>query len=116
MPQPLPTAFDPLIDSWDISRGQRALQTQFGDGYLQRATQGVNPLIEEHTIALFAPTQTLTDQLIAFLDARGMVDAIVMTLPGSAIARNYLQVAPYKITPYGNGAFMFTIYVKWIPL
>lgn len=116
MPANLPTQFDPLIEGWTESRGQRSLQTQFGDGYLQRSTAGLNPLLETHTFSLYASNQSNADTLQAFLDARGMIDAITMTLPGSAIAKNYLMTEPYQKQPLGNGAVLFTISVKWVPL
>ncbi|MGL5880260.1 MAG: phage tail protein [Xenococcaceae cyanobacterium] len=113
MPQALPTQFDPLLDGWTETRGQRALMTQFGDGYSQRSPDGLNTLIETHKFSLYAGNQADANVLQDFLDARGMVDAIVMQMPGSASAKNYLQIAPYQKTFLGNGAYLFSIEVRW---
>jgi phage-related protein len=116
MPSSLPPQFLPLIEGLSETRGQRSLKTQFGDGYSQRSPDGLNTLIERHTLSIFTNNQTETDTLQSFLDVQGMVDAIVWTPPGSTTSKNYLMTAPYQKTPFGNGKCKFSIELQWVPL
>jgi phage-related protein len=57
----------------------RVLQTRFGDGYAQRQADGLNPLAQQWSVKFSAVDNANADDLIAFLRARGGVEAFDWT-------------------------------------
>ena len=64
--------------------------TQFGDGYQQRTTFGLNQNPKTWTFNWKNITQAESNTFKAFLDARGGVESFDYTPPGASIARKYI--------------------------
>lgn len=63
----------------------RILTAQFGDGYEQRAVDGINHLIETFTLSYSNRGKAEIDDLIAFLDSNKGVVKFNLILPDSNI-------------------------------
>jgi phage-related protein len=59
----------------------RARRVQFGDGYEQRIRYGLNTNLKEWSLTFANRTDVERDQITAFLDARGGVEAFDWTAP-----------------------------------
>lgn len=68
----------------------RVLQADFGDGYSQRAADGINSI--GNVVALSWPVLSLTmsDMIEDFLRARKGVEAFLWTQPGKSVARKWI--------------------------
>lgn len=55
---------------------------QFGDGYMQRQTKGMNPISVTWNLTFNSRTDTEANAIIAFLEARYGVTAFTWTPPG----------------------------------
>ena len=71
----------------------RVLKAQFGDGYVQRSTDGINSISETWTISFVNRTTAEGDLILEFLEARGGVEAFSWTPPYASSA---IHVVCYK--------------------
>ena len=65
----------------------RVLVGQFGDGYQQRVADGINTRGEDWQLTFSARTPAERDQILAFLEARGAVEAFDWTSPRGTVGR-----------------------------
>lgn len=80
----------------ELTKQPRVLMTNFGDGYVQRAKDGINTVRAVYSL-FFGRNNTDADAIIAFLDARGGSESFDWTPPGGsssikAICREYHRV------------------------
>jgi len=68
----------------------RTLQAQFGDGYSQRAGDGINTIVDEWDVQWNALDQTNADEIIDFLEARGGYESFEWTPPGESVEKKYV--------------------------
>ena len=64
----------------------RVLLAQFGDGYAQRATAGINNIVSEWNLTFSSRTITEANNILAFLVATGGVSYMDWTPPQEAVA------------------------------
>lgn len=80
---------------------QRVRRAQFGDGYSQRSRDGINSRTSSWSLSFTNRSQAEADAIIAFLDARGGVEAFTFDLPGENSGRLYV-CEDYARTPGGT--------------
>ena len=61
---------------------------QFGDGYMQRVTEGINPIKESYQVSFSNRTITDIDDIVAFLDNKKGVTAFNFTVPDTNSSGN----------------------------
>jgi len=76
---------------------------QFGSGYSQRSTFGINQNPKSYSLT-FEVSETDADTIEAFLDARGGVENFDFTPPGEAASGKYICRDWNKSIPYLNRA------------
>ncbi len=76
----------------------RVLLASFGDGYEQRASDGINSLSEEYTISFVNRTKTEVDDIVAFFDAKKGVTSFNFTIPDTNSGGNEktIKVVAYE--------------------
>ncbi len=79
----LTTTVSPSTDS-NKDTQTRILRAQFGDGYSQRAADGLNGIQRKYTFTWKGLTQTQSDDLITFLTARAGYTAFYYTPPNES--------------------------------
>lgn len=78
---------------------QRSLRQQFGDGYEQRAIDGVNATRQIWSLSFRNVTKAKADQIVAFLANVGSVTAFIWTPPPPHnTALSWTAVHPYRDT------------------
>lgn len=60
----------------------RIRSVRFGDGYEQRAADGINPLLAKWTVTFENRSEAEANQIMAFLAARGGVESFDWLAPG----------------------------------
>ena len=63
---------------------------QYGDGYMQRAGDGINKKREKWSLVYDNLTQTERDQLALFIDQVQMADTIEWTAPGDLTEKKFI--------------------------
>lgn len=74
----------------DIVPKVKVLQADFGDGYRQRAADGLNHIVRHYTFVWEFIAATEADTIDGFLTACGGVKAFLYTPPGEAVARRFI--------------------------
>lgn len=78
----------------DYSTGKdvsaRIIQAQFGDGYSQRAADGLNPVMDKPRLTWSGLTTADADTIEAFFEARGGHEAFLYTLPREVTAKLWI--------------------------
>lgn len=73
-----------------LTERPRVRQTQFGDGYLQRQADGLNPIAQAWQIRHTAIDNDAADEIVTFLRARGGVEAFDYTPLWHTTARLFI--------------------------
>lgn len=78
-----------FIPDWSAQGNTKAniAKVAFGDGYVQRQTKGMNPLVVSWSLGFNPRTDSVTDAIEAFLVAREGVTAFTWTPPGGDQAK-----------------------------
>ena len=63
---------------------------QFGSGYSQRSTFGINQNLKVFNLTFTNITETESDEIETFLDARAGVESFTFTLPNESSSSNYI--------------------------
>lgn len=69
----------------------RVRNISFGDGYMQRSADGINPINRNPQLTFSNRTDSQADAIIAFLEARGGVEAFDFTPPGATAGKYICQ-------------------------
>tara|TARA_R100000322_G_scaffold132352_2_gene88256 strand:+ start:756 stop:1094 length:339 start_codon:yes stop_codon:yes gene_type:complete len=102
--------FDPAPGMTKQSAPQvRAIQ--FGSGYSQRATFGINQNPKSYNLT-FRVSESEADTIEAFLDARGGVEAFNYTPPGEASSSKFICSEWTKTIPFVDRAEISTTFVQ----
>ena len=80
--------------------------TEFGDGYTQRAGDGLNTQRQEWSLE-FISDSTTTNAIEAFLIETGGVDSFTWTLPGQSTPLKF-RYMEYEKSPAGPFAYLIT--------
>ena len=89
---------NPIYRSSNDQVSPRTLIAQFGDGYEQRAADGLNSLERDVNLVFDNLTVAQTDTVIAFFEARGGNEAFDYTLPWESTLRQF-RVESWRTTP-----------------
>lgn len=84
---------------------------QFGSGYQQRATFGINQNPKVYSLT-FEVSETDADTIEAFLDARGSVQSFTFTPPGESSSSKFICREWSKMIPYLNRATVTATFVQ----
>lgn len=84
----LPTTIEPTYAGTSKSTKTRVRRMQFGDGYSQRAADGINTVTQEWSVE-WVGTTTQIDELEDFLYARGGVEDFDWTPKRESSARKF---------------------------
>ena len=85
----LPTTVDPIRATKPVTN-TRILQAPFGDGYTQRAGDGINTIIQRWTVEWNCLDSTSSDELIDFFEARGGYESFLWTPPGDSREKKFV--------------------------
>lgn len=77
---------------------------QFGSGYSQRTTMGINQNLKVWSFEWTNISETNADEIETFLDARGGTESFDYTPPGESSGSKFICKAWEKIIPYLNRA------------
>jgi len=84
---------------------------QFGSGYQQRATFGINQNPKVYGLT-FEVSEVDADTIEAFLDARGGVENFNFTPPGESASAKFICGEWQKTIPYLNRATVTATFVQ----
>lgn len=85
----------------------RTLEAGFGDGYTQRAGDGLNPAIESWNLVWEVLTVSQKDVIYNFLVERGGYKAIEMRMPGESELKKW-TCKKFSATPTTHGVYSLT--------
>lgn len=71
------------------TRKYRTLSAQFGDGYSQRAADGLNSIVDSWQIVYSTVTATEANTIRSFCDSVGNWDSFTWTAPGEASSKKW---------------------------
>lgn len=111
----MPTPVFPSINPGRDSRRRkynRFLQADFGDGYGQRALDGVNTELEEWTLSFTDRPKSEIDTLVAFFDSLNAVDHFEWTPPDEVTAKQWVQNGEYEVTFSGFDTRSMSVPIK----
>ena len=77
---------------------------QFGSGYSQRSTFGINQNLKVFNLTFTNITETESDEIETFLDARAGVESFTFTLPNESSSSNYICKDWSKTNPFADSA------------
>ena len=84
---------------------------QFGDGYEKRITQGLNQNLKEYSVSFKNLTETDSDTIETFLDARALDGAsFTWTPPSESAASQFICTNWSKTIRYANRATIQTVF------
>lgn len=91
------------IPDWSAQSNATAnvSRVQFGDGYIQRQTKGMNPVAKSWNLTFNSRTDAEAEDIIDFLEERYGVVAFTWTPPGEAQAKFICNSWPRTIPGYG---------------
>lgn len=81
----------------------RVRTAQFGDGYEQSVSDGINTRVQSWELEFVGETRAMMQAICAFLDARGGHESFTWTPPGGTAG--YYVVREYQVTPHGSGLY-----------
>jgi len=100
----------PAVD-YESETQFRTLEADFGDGYSQRAGDGLNNVSVEPRIRFASITGTQKDTIMTFMTARKGYEAFYFTLPDEITARKFTCSKPNK-KHLGNDLWDVTLDLK----
>jgi len=86
--------------------------TQFGSGYSQRATFGINQNLKTWNFVWNNITETQSDEIEDFLDARGGVENFDYQPHGESASKKYICVSWDKTIPYTGRATITATFIQ----
>ena len=77
---------------------------EFGSGYSQRSSFGINQNLKNYDFTFTNITETESDEIETFLDARAGVESFTFTLPNESSSSNYICKDWSKTNPFADRA------------
>tara|TARA_Y100000401_G_C8204367_1_gene165201 strand:+ start:68 stop:412 length:345 start_codon:yes stop_codon:yes gene_type:complete len=77
---------------------------QFGDGYSQRSTFGINQNLKVYNLSFTNITETESDEIEDFLDARAGVESFTFTPPNESSSSKFICRDWNKENPFAGRA------------
>ena len=75
---------------------------QFGDGYQQRSTFGINQNLKVYNLTFTNITETESDEIEDFLDARAGVESFTFTPPNESSSSKFICKDWNKTNPFAD--------------
>ncbi|NYZ23083.1 phage tail protein [Azospirillum oleiclasticum] len=88
LPPTFEPALAPLVGFTQKPR-IKLLKAEFGDGYIQRAPDGINHIAYNYEFKWEGPVAKI-DEIVSFLHARRAVDRFLYTPPGELVTRSFV--------------------------
>jgi phage-related protein len=85
------------------------ITAQFGDGYMLRATDGINSKQEDWSITYDNLEQTERDLIWVFIDLVKQADVIEWTAPGDLTEKNWIIDPESDVTEQAKTGDIYTI-------
>lgn len=85
----------------------RTLKAAFGDGYTQRAADGINPRADSWPLE-FSGTQVDIEPIKQFLDSLAGYKTFLWT-PPLGVQSAYVAEDGYRLTPHGGGIYTLSV-------
>ena len=106
--------FPSIEPSYSVNKASKPKvnMAEFGSGYTQRATFGLNQNLKEWTLRWDNITETQSDEIETFLDARGGVENFDYTAPGEASSSKYICQEWSKTIPYPTLATIQAVFMQ----
>lgn len=82
---------------------------QYGDGYMQRAGDGINKKREKWSLIFDNLTQTERDTLATFIDQVQMADTIEWTAPGDLTEKKFIIDPESEITEIAKTGDIYSL-------
>lgn len=95
-------------------RVPRLIEAQFGDGYGQRAADGLNHWIDEWDVSWIPLNSTDKDTVVSALDASGGWDYLTWTPPGESTSKKFILDGGYSIRPIGPAHWIISAKFKQV--
>jgi len=86
--------------------------TQFGSGYSQRATFGINQNLKTWDFVWNNITETQSDEIEDFLDARGGAENFDYQPNGESASKKYICTSWNKTIPYKDRATITATFIQ----
>ena len=87
---PMDGVFGPIAGSAERGSQCRVLRAEFGDGYSQRAADGINSVRDTYAVSWEGLSRTDANTIDTFLRTHGGHTAFKWTPPGASASRNWL--------------------------
>ncbi len=85
------------------------ITAQFGDGYMQRAGDGINKELENWSITWDNLNQTERDIIWAFIDVVQMSEVIEWQAPGDLVEKNWIIDPESEIGEQAKSGDIYTV-------
>jgi phage-related protein len=99
-----PAPYGPTFGGSSKKTSARVRKTDFGDGYGQRVTDGLNALRDEWSVSWDALTESEAATMDAFLRARLGTQFFLWAPPGETLAKKWI-CAEWTVSPVDAGAY-----------
>ena len=104
-----PTTVNPSYGSRKISEPKIRI-AQFGSGYSQRSTLGINQNLKQYQFDWNNISETQADEIETFLDARAGVEHFDYTPAGESASKKFICRNWQKTIPYLNRASISAVF------
>jgi len=111
------TAFSPPVPPAQSStkvKNYRVLKSQFGNGYVTAAPDGINNIIDEWQLNFENYTQANRDTLAAFLDSVGTWGLFTWTAPGDSVSKSWMVQDNYSETVKAGSVYTINFKIKQV--
>tara|TARA_R100000315_G_C5210090_1_gene124637 strand:+ start:752 stop:1096 length:345 start_codon:yes stop_codon:yes gene_type:complete len=104
-----PTTVAPDFNVRKISKPKVRI-AQFGSGYSQRSTFGINQNLKAYNLTFTNITETESDEIETFLDARAGVESFTFTPPNESSSSKFICKDWSKTNPFADRATIVAVF------
>ena len=104
-----PTTVNPSYGLTQTSK-PRVRIAQFGSGYSQRSTFGINQNLKKYTLQFTNITTTQSEEIKTFLDNLAGVESFSYQIPNESVTRKFICRDWNETIPYPNRATINAIF------
>lgn len=111
------TTFSPPVppaQSSQRTRNYRALKSQFGDGYVSAAPNGINNIIDDWQLNFENLSSTDRGTLITFFDSVGSWAMFTWTAPGDSVSKTWMVVDTWSESVLAGNVYTINVKVKQV--
>ena len=104
-----PTTVNPTYGLTKTSKPNIRI-AQFGSGYSQRSTFGINQNLKTYSLQFTNITTTESEEIKTFLDNRAGVESFSYQIPNESVTRKFICRDWNEVIPYANRATINAIF------